>query len=53
MQAAVQGVLLGLLYFRTGRNLIAPITAHIVANTCDFLLIFAGLHVGTTGRFPF
>ena len=52
-QAAVQGVLLGILYLRTGRNLIAPICAHIVANTCDFLLIYAGLHVGTTGRFPF
>ena len=53
VQAAVQGVLLGILYLRTGRNLIAPICAHIVANTCDFLLIYAGLHVGTTGRFPF
>lgn len=52
-QAAVQGLLLGLLYLRTGRNLIAPICAHIVANTCDFLVIYAGLHVGTTGRFPF
>ena len=52
-QAAVQGVLLGILYLKTGRNLIAPICAHIVANTCDFLLIYAGLHVGTTGRFPF
>lgn len=53
IQAAVQGVLLGILYMRTGRNLIAPICAHIVANTCDFLVIYAGLHVGTTGRFPF
>lgn len=52
-QAAVQGVLLGLLYLWTGRNLIAPICAHIVANTCDFLLLFSGLHVGLTGRFPF
>jgi membrane protease YdiL (CAAX protease family) len=52
-QAAVQGVLLGILYLRTGRNLIAPICAHTVANTCDFLLIYAGRHVGTTGRFPF
>jgi uncharacterized protein len=52
-QAAVQGVLLGLLYLWSGRNLIAPICAHIVANTCDFLLLFSGLHVGLTGRFPF
>ena len=52
-QAAVQGVLLGLLYLWSGRNLIAPICAHIVANTCDFLLLFTGLHVGLTGRFPY
>jgi uncharacterized protein len=52
-QAAVQGVLLGVLYMRTGFNLVAPIVAHIVANTCDFVLMFAGHHVGLTGRFPF
>lgn len=52
-QAAVQGVLLGILFLWTGRNLVAPVMAHIVANTCDFLLIFSGHHVGLTGRFPF
>lgn len=52
-QAAVQGVLLGVLYIKTGKNLIAPIFAHTIANTCDFLLLFGGHHVGVTGRFPF
>ena len=46
IQAAVQGVLLGLLYLFTGRNLIAPIAAHFSANTCDFILIYLGRHVG-------
>jgi len=52
-QAAVQGVLLGILYLRTGRSLVAPIVAHTVANTCDFALIYLGHHVGVTGQFPF
>lgn len=52
-QAATQGVLLGLLFIRSGRSLVAPIVAHTVANTCDFLLIWSGHHVGVTGRFPF
>jgi uncharacterized protein len=46
VQAAVQGVLLGLLYLATGRNLIAPIAAHFTANNCDFVTIFLGLHPG-------
>lgn len=45
-QAAVQGALLGALYVATGRNLVAPIAAHVTANTCDFILIFLGVHVG-------
>lgn len=52
-QAAVQGFLLGLLYLKTGKNLMAPIVAHTIANTCDFLLLFSGHHVGVTGQFPF
>lgn len=48
-QAAVQGALLGVLYFATGRNLVAPIIAHVTANTCDFVLIYLGLHVGLGG----
>lgn len=50
LQASVQGVLLGILYLATGRNLAAPITAHVVANTCDFLLIYAGMHVGISAQ---
>ena len=48
VQAAVQGVLLGLLYLATGRNLIAPIAAHFTANNCDFVAIYLGLHPGIT-----
>lgn len=47
-QAAVQGVLLGLLYLATGRNLLAPIAAHFTANTCDFVTMYLGLHPGIT-----
>ena len=46
VQAAVQGVLLGALYIATGRNLVAPMAAHFMANNCDFLLIYLGRHVG-------
>lgn len=46
VQAAVQGVLLGLLYLATGRNLLAPIAAHFTANNCDFIAIYLGLHPG-------
>jgi membrane protease YdiL (CAAX protease family) len=46
VQAAVQGVLLGLLYLATGRNLLAPIAAHFTANNCDFLAIYLGVHPG-------
>ena len=48
VQAAVQGVLLGLLYLATGRNLLAPIAAHFMANNCDFVMIYLGLHPGIT-----
>jgi membrane protease YdiL (CAAX protease family) len=48
VQAAVQGVLLGLLYLATGRNLLAPIAAHFTANNCDFVAIYLGLHPGIT-----
>ena len=46
VQATVQGVLLGLLYLATGRNLLAPIAAHFTANDCDFVAIYLGLHPG-------
>jgi membrane protease YdiL (CAAX protease family) len=48
VQAAVQGVLLGLLYLATGQNLLAPIAAHFTANNCDFVAIYLGLHPGIT-----
>ncbi|HEX8173025.1 MAG TPA: type II CAAX endopeptidase family protein [Thermoanaerobaculia bacterium] len=48
VQAAVQGVLLGILYLATGRNLLAPIAAHFIANDCDFIAIYLGLHPGIT-----
>jgi membrane protease YdiL (CAAX protease family) len=41
----LMGLLLGLIYLRSGRNLAVPIVAHGVADTIDFLLIFLG-------RFP-
>lgn len=46
VQATVQGVLLGILYLATGRNLLAPIAAHFTANTCDFVTIYRGLYPG-------
>ena len=49
IQAGVSGVWLGVLYLAMGRNLIAPIVAHVTSNTCDFVLIFLGVHVGLAG----
>jgi membrane protease YdiL (CAAX protease family) len=49
VQAAVQGALLAVLYVATNRNLVAPIIAHVTANTCDFILIYLGIHVGLGG----
>jgi len=48
VQAAVQGALRGVLYFATGKNLLAPIAAHFTANNCDFVAIYLGLHPGVT-----
>ena len=42
----LMGVLLALIYLRTGRNLSVPIIAHGVADTTDFLLIFLGKYPG-------
>jgi membrane protease YdiL (CAAX protease family) len=41
----INGLLLGLLYLGSGRNLVVPIVAHGVGNTVDLLLIYLG-------RFP-
>jgi hypothetical protein len=36
------GLLLGVIYLQTGRNLAVPIIAHGISDTIDFLLIFLG-----------
>jgi membrane protease YdiL (CAAX protease family) len=41
IEAAVDGLLFALLYFATGRNLIAPMIAHGIQNSTDLVLIFA------------
>ena len=42
----IAGLLLGLLYLSTGRNLIVPIVAHGMTDTLDFLIIFSGHYPG-------
>jgi uncharacterized protein len=42
----IDGVLLGLLYLASGRNLLAPIIAHGMTDTIDFVLIFSGQYPG-------
>jgi membrane protease YdiL (CAAX protease family) len=42
----LMGLLLGLIYLRTGRNLAVPIVAHGVADTIDFVLMFFGKYPG-------
>jgi membrane protease YdiL (CAAX protease family) len=46
LDEGLQGILLGLLYLRTGRNLSVPIVAHGIADTCDVVLIFLGRYPG-------
>jgi membrane protease YdiL (CAAX protease family) len=46
IQAAVGGMLLGVLYLVTGRNLVAPIVAHGLGNSLDFVLMYLGLYPG-------
>jgi uncharacterized protein len=46
IQATVGGVLLGVLYLVTGRNLVAPIVAHGLGNSLDFILMYLGLYPG-------
>jgi membrane protease YdiL (CAAX protease family) len=40
------GLLLGVIYLRTGRNLAVPIIAHGITDSIDFLLIFLGKFPG-------
>lgn len=42
----VMGLLLGLIYLATGRNLAMPIVAHGVADSIDLVLIFSGKYPG-------
>ncbi len=46
IQATVAGVLLGVLYLATGRNLVAPIIAHGISNSIDFTVMYLGLYPG-------
>ena len=46
IQATVGGVLLGILYIVTGRNLLAPIIAHGLGNSIDFIVMYLGLYPG-------
>ena len=42
----LMGLLLGLMYLGSGRNLAVPIVAHGVQDTIDILLIFLGRYPG-------
>ncbi|HEY4902564.1 MAG TPA: CPBP family intramembrane glutamic endopeptidase [Candidatus Sulfotelmatobacter sp.] len=42
----LMGLLLGVIYLRTGRNLSVPIIAHGIADSIDFILIFLGKYPG-------
>jgi membrane protease YdiL (CAAX protease family) len=42
----LMGLLLGIIYLRTGRNLAVPIVAHGVQDSVDFVLIFLGKYPG-------
>jgi membrane protease YdiL (CAAX protease family) len=44
MEAAEDGLLFAVLYFATGRNLIAPMVAHGVQDTIDLVLGFTGTY---------
>ncbi|MCE3283773.1 MAG: hypothetical protein K0R70_29 [Steroidobacteraceae bacterium] len=46
LQEGLSGLLLGLLFLATGRNLLAPIIAHGVSNTVAFVLIYLGRYPG-------
>jgi len=46
LDEGLSGLLLGIIYLRTGRNLAVPIIAHGIEDTVDFLLIFFGKYPG-------
>lgn len=46
LDEGLSGLLLGIIYLRTGRNLAVPIVAHGIGDTLDFVLIFFGKYPG-------
>jgi hypothetical protein len=46
LQAALDGLLLGLLYLGARRNLLVPIVSHGVSNSLAFVLIYFGRYPG-------
>ncbi len=42
----LSGLLLGVIYLRTGRNLAVPVIAHGIGDSIDFVLIFFGKYPG-------
>jgi membrane protease YdiL (CAAX protease family) len=44
LDTALAGMVLGLLYLFSGRNLWLPILTHGIIDTIGFLLIYAGLY---------
>ena len=46
LQEGLNGLLLGILFLRTGKNLAVPIVAHGVSNTLAFVLIYFGRYPG-------
>ena len=46
VQEGLSGLLLGVLFLATGRNLTVPIVAHGVSNTVAFVLIYLGRYPG-------
>jgi uncharacterized protein len=46
IENAIDGALLGLLYLRGRSSLAAPVIAHGVTDTVDFLLLFLGIYPG-------
>lgn len=49
VQESLSGLLLGVLFLATGRNLAVPIVAHGVSNTVAFVLIYLGRYPGLGG----
>jgi membrane protease YdiL (CAAX protease family) len=46
LDEGLMGLLLGIIYLRTGRNLAVPIVAHGVQDSIDFILMFLGKYPG-------